>query len=853
MPKIAEGILKHLLPDHLGHMAAGDYTEIFARMVEHEGILKARIWLWMQILHSFLLSFFWGIVMFKSYIKIAIRNMRRHKAFSVINIAGLAIGMACSMLIFLWVQDELSYDRFHEDVDDIYRVVREVNQSGQVHHTVYTSWELCRTLREEFSEVKTAAAVNGRPRVLFKHGEKAFYEDGLMQADISFFQTLTFPFLAGDPQTALLRGDAIVITENIAQKYFGDEDPLGQTLNWNNWVDLKVTGVIKNIPRNSHIHFDLVINTEGMRNSWPQGLMWETKIFRSYVKLSKTVDPEEFGRNLTETVDQKYPGHSQFKDRFYLQPLKQAHLYKVGGGGAIKYVYIFSLIALFVLFIACINYMNLATARSASRAKEVGLRKVVGSNQKQLAKQFFGESLFFVFTAYLLSLGLARLFLPVFNQIAGKTWMVMGWLDFRFILSSLAIVLFTGMIAGSYPALYLSTFTAVQALKGHMLAGLKGAAFRRILVVTQFTLSIGLIISTFLVHRQLDYLRNRELGFNKENIVYFPMKDNIGRNYQAIKTRLLQNPNIVSVSAKDRLPTRPFDIGLIDWEGKDPEQKLEVEIPWVDFDYFETLNMELLAGRDFSRDFAADIRESVIVNEEAVKRMGLNFPLGKRITFQSGQSAAIIGVVKNAHFRSRQYEVVPELYRLIPNFNNGELNLFGVVIMKLQARDISAGVSAAEDIWASVNPNYPFEYHFLNVEVDAFYRSEMSMRTISDYFSVLAVLISCLGLFGLASFMAERRTKEIGMRKVLGASLGNIVRLLSREFLKWIVIANLIAWPAAYVAMRTWLQNYAYRVGIDWWIFLLSGILALLIAFLTVSYQAIKSARSNPVEALRYE
>ena len=852
LPRVASWAIKYLLPDHLGHMAAGDYTEMYVRVAADEGVHKARIWLWRQIISFVLLSFFWGVVMFKSYIKIAWRNMCRHLAFSFINIAGLAIGMACAMLIFLWVQDELSYDRFHEDAEDIYRVVREVHQPGQIFHTTDTSWELCRTLREEFPEIVTAAAINGRPRVLFKHGDKAFYEDGLMQADISFFQTLSFPFLAGDSRTALLEGNAVVITEDIAKKYFGTEDPLGQTLTWNNWVDRKVTGIIKNIPRNSHVRFDMVINTEGMRNSWPAGLQWETKIFGSYVKLKKTADPEEFGQKITETIDQKYPGHSQFKDRIYLQPLTQAHLYRVGGGGAIKYIYIFSLIALFVLFIACINYMNLATARSASRAKEVGLRKVVGSNRMQLTKQFFGESLFFVFSAYLFSLVLTKLFLPVFNQVAGKQ-MNMSFLNFSFVLGSLSIVLFTGIIAGSYPALYLSTFTAVQVLKGHMKSGLKGAAFRRVLVVTQFTLSIGLIICTAIVHQQLDYLRNRELGFNKENIVYIPMKENIGGNYQAIKTRLLQNPNIVAVTAKDRLPTRPFDRGLIDWEGKDPEQKLEVEIPWVDFDYFETLNMKILYGRDFSRAFSADIREAVIVNEEAVKRMDLKTPLGKQITFLSGQTGSIIGVVKNAHFRSRQYEIVPEVYRLIPNFNNGELNLFGVILIKLKGGNINTGISAVENMWAAVNPDYPFEYHFLNEDVDAFYKSEMKMRTISDYFSILAVLISCLGLFGLASFMAERRTKEIGVRKVLGASFGNIVRLLSREFVKWVIVANIIAWPVAYLAMRTWLQNYIYRIGIDWWIFLLAGTLALVIAFLTVSCQAFKSARSNPAKALRYE
>ena len=852
LPKVSFWIIKNLLPRYLGHTAVGDYEELYSRRSEQGNAWKAHMWLWGQIVTSLFFSVFWATVMLKNYIKVALRNIRRHKGFSFINIAGLAIGMACAVMIFLWVQDELSYDRFHEDAEYIYRVVREVHQPGHTFHTTYTSAELCRVIRDEFPEITAAAAVNGRPRVLFEHGDKAFYEEGLVQVDPSFFGILTFPFIAGDPQTALLDGNAIVITEDIAKKYFGDEDPIGKTLTWNNWLDRRVTGVIANIPPNSHIRFDLVINTEQMQNSWPDGLLWDWKIFRTYIKLQKGADPNELERKISEVIDNKYPHHSPFEERIYLQPLTQAHLYTVGGGGAIKYVYIFSLIALFVLFIACINYVNLATARSASRAKEVGLRKVVGSSRSQLTKQFFGESLFFVFIAYLLSLILIKVFLPAFNQIAGKTISV-NFIDPRFIFASLAIIFFTSAVAGSHPALYLSNFSAAQVLKGHIVSGLKGAAFRRILVVTQFALSVGLIIGTLVVHQQLDFLRNKELGFDKENIVYIPMKENLGENYWAVKSRLLQNTHIVSITAKDRLPTKAFDIGMIDWEENELGEKLEVEFPWVDYDYFETMNMEIIDGRDFSLVFSSDMEEAVIVNEEAVKRMGLESPLGKRITFPDNELRHIIGVVKNAHFRSRQYEMVPELYRLIPDYNYGEFNLYGVMLIKLRGGSIEEGIAAVEEMWEEVNPHYPFEYHFFDAEVDEFYRGELKMRTISDYFSLLAILISCLGLLGLASFMAERRTKEIGVRKVLGASGGHIVRLLSGEFIKWILIANAIAWPAAYLALHTWLENYAYRIRIEWWVFLLSGMLALAIAFLTVGYQAFKSARTDPVDALRYE
>jgi len=791
--------------------------------------------------------------MLRNYLKVALRSVRRHKGYSLINITGLAIGMACCILILLWVQNELSYDRFHEDVEDIFRVSREFQTPEGDLHTYDTSALLGPVLKEDFPEVLDSTLFISRQRAIYRYGEKVFYEEGRALADPSLFDIFTFPVLKGDPKKALEDRNSIIITEKIAKKYFEDEDPVGKILNHNNWDDYMVAAVVKDIPQNSHIRFDIIQSFLQLKEVWPGGFEWDNKIFRTYVKLRKNVDHRALSQKITDHINRKYPGHSRYKERIHLIPLTRVHLYSLGGGGIIRYVYIFSLIAAFILFIACINFMNLSTARFATRAKEVGMRKVVGASRLKLILQFYSESILMAAAASVFALILVELFLPAFNQIAGIN-LAVNFLDAKLLLGFFAFIAITGIAAGSYPALYLSSFNPVGVLKGTLKSGTKGSAFQKILVVTQFALSIGLIIGTAVVHRQLDYLLNKDLGFDKDNVVYIRPRDNILRNYESFKNELLRNPSVLSVTIRDRLPTKVYDQGIADWPGRDPEHVLTVEFIKVEFDYFKTLNIKVKEGRVFEMERQKDIKEGFILNEEAVQQMGLDSPIGKQISVK-GIKGTVIGVVEDAHLWPRQERMKPEVYQhiFVADVSSGELNQYGVVLIKLKAGAIPEGLTAIENMWRSLNPNYPYEFHFLDEALDAHYKGEMVMRTVADYFSILAIIISCLGLFGLASYMVQGRTKEIGVRKVLGASVSTIIFLLTKEFTKWILLANLIAWPIAYFALDKWLKNYAYRISINAYVFFLAGAGALFIALLTVGFQAVKAARTNPVDALRYE
>jgi putative ABC transport system permease protein len=507
-------------------------------------------------------------------------------------------------------------------------------------------------------------------------------------------------------------------------------------------------------------------------------------------------------------------------------------------------------VAFFVLLIACVNFMNLSTARSALRAKEVGMRKTVGARRSQIVKQFFGESLLLTFISFLFALVLVSLFLPAFNQLSGKQ-MVLNGKDVSHLLSLLAILLLTGVIAGAYPAIYLSAFRPVAVLKGLKESKSKSASFRKVLVVVQFSLSIMLIFGTTVVYKQLHYIQKAKLGFDKENIVYIPIKENIGKKYSTVKNELLKDPNILSVSAQRYAfsETTWRSSGVFDWEGKDPDRRVDLVFAGVDYDFFETLNLEIKEGRPFSKEIPSDERGGYILNESAIREIGLDAPVGKRFAIRK-KEGIIVGVVKDAHFRSFHHEIEPRIF-FIADMTHAEDA--GLVMIRILGEKTAHVLSHIERVWRDINPVSPFEYHFLDQTYDRLYRSEKSVGKVFNSFTVLAIFISCLGLFGLASFMAEQRTKEIGIRKVLGASAPKIIVLLTKEFTKWVLVANLIAWPSAYFVMNKLLQTYVYRIEIGIDIFLLSGLIALTIALLTVSYQALKAARSNPADSLRYE
>ncbi len=785
--------------------------------------------------------------MIRSYLKVALRNIARHKGYSFINITGLAIGMACCILILLWVQDELSFDRFHENAGDIYRVVQDINFADHSTTWAISQGPLGPALRDDFPEIANMVRFTNRGMRLTY--EDKIFDEVLGMADGSIFEVFTFPLLRGDPATALVDPFSLVITEEMARKYFGEQDPMGKVLNADGRFDFKVTGILKEVPRNSHIRFDFLVPFIFGRELNYTVDRWGNSQFTTYVQLQRGLPANEVISKIARYLDDK---PTIEKDAaLNLQPLTGIHLFSHYefdfASGDITYVTIFSLVAFFILLIACINFMNLTTARSANRAREVGMRKVAGAYRSDLIRQFFGESMLLACVAFCLALGLVRLLLGAFNTLSAKELTLgissNGWLWLGF----LGIALLTGFISGTYPALFLSGFQPVRVLKGSVQPGAKSSAFRKFLVVFQFSLTILLLICTLVVYRQLDYMQNKKLGYDKEHLVYMSIRGQMREQFDAVKQELLSHPNILAVTASANVPTYgySFSNSLWRWEGQDPDEEILMRASFVDVDFLETLGIELLAGRDFSREFSTDQDAAVAVNEAAARAMGMEDPVGRRLSLGEREST-IVGLVKDYHFRSLRQEIDPLILIFSPPSSR-------VLFVRLKGEDMPQSLAHIEEVWNTFSPGFDFRYRFMDEALDLLYRAEQRTGTIFRIFTLLAVSISCLGLFGLASYIAEQRTKEIGIRKVLGATVSHIVFLLSRDFTKWVMVANLIAWPVAYYAMRVWLQGFAYRIPLPWWVFGLSALLALVIALLTVSYQSVRAAVSNPVDALKYE
>jgi putative ABC transport system permease protein len=848
-PKILEVFLQFLIPFHDRESLVGDFEEMYARILHESGIIRALFW---YTLHIVMLipayiknKIYWTVEMIKNYLKITFRNIQRHKFFSFINIAGLAIGMACAILILLWVKDELSYDRFHENAEEIYRVL--LNYRNSDSYGPNGPGPLGPALREEYPEIVNSA------RFFFKDKSSLRYKDKIFTGlvcgtDHSFFEMFTFPFIKGDPKNSLSGPSSIVLTEGTAKKFFGSENPVGKTLGFEwvgRWYDYTVTGVVKDVPLNSHIQFDFLLPLNFVTKSGMSIEDWDVICYYTYVLVQKGVQISALNEKIANTIKRHLP---ESQHTLSLQPLTRIHLYGFTEGGPITYVYIFSTIAILILFVACINFMNLSTARSTGRAKEVGMRKVVGSNRLQLIKQFLGESLFLSFIALIFALMMVNFLLPLVNNLLGKELE----LDFsgRLILSLIGIAVLTGISSGSYPALFLSSFQPSQVLKGTLKSGSKSPLFRRVLVVTQFAMTTILIISAIIAYKQLTYIKNRDLGFNKECIVNMELKAGLRNRYGTIKRELLQNPNVLAVSATNASLSKRFSTNSADWEGKDENERMDMAIHSVDFDYLRTFGLEMAQGRYFSKEFPTDISKGIIVNETAVKMMRMEAPIGKRffcpLPFNMSKEGKIIGVVKDFHFRSLHRKIEPLILVVAPGW-------FTDVYVKLRSENLVETMVFLERTLKEFASDFPFEYSFLNEDIDRLYKTERRAGILIGYGSFFAVFIACLGLFGLASFTAEQRTKEIGIRKVLGASVTGIVALLTKEFTRWVLIANVVAWPIAYFAVSRWLQNFAYRTSIEPWIFLVAGMLAMIIALITVSYQSIKAAVANPVDSLRYE
>ena len=851
IPGLALWLLRHVLPKQDYVYLNGNFADMYEHRVHTEGRFKARIWIWGEIIKSlpgFLYaSLYWRITMFKNYFIMTLRNIRKHTLHSVINIVGLSIGMAVCLLIFLWVQDEFGYDRFHSNKDEIAQVYSEMLYTGGDSQIVMGSYyPLAKVLKEECPEVREAVRYESASGLLLSHGEKQFTNDAVGLADPAFFDIFSFPFTQGNPATALTENYSIVLSEKMAKKYFGNDDPIGKTITLLNDFDLQVTGVIQNLPTQSSFQFDCVMPYAlKFAPNFKEPEHWGGNPLNTYILMHKDIDRPPLEQKITAIVE-KHAQWETAKVTFHLHSLTKKHLYSPHGGGLIQTLLIFSAIALFVLLIACINFMNLSTAKASTRAKEVGVRKVIGARKIDLVRQFIGESLMISLITFVIAVFLLAAFLPSFNELLGKQLSMRLLLKPVVVLGFLGIALFTGVLAGAYPALYLSAFQPGNILKGLIRNGVK-SSFRKILVVVQFSLTIIMIISTVVLFRQLGFMMSTDLGFDRENLVVLQMSQQMQERFEPFRNDLLNNPQVEGITKSLQ---GPWNIGssvsAVDWDGKPPDETVSMNWDYVGYDYFATLGMGIIEGRAFSQEYSTDQKEAYIVNEEAVKMMGMESPVGKRLSVFRNEGQ-IIGVVKNFHFQPLYHEVKPFVFMLRPD--SGSL-----AFVRIRPENISGTLDHINNTFSKFESNSPADPIFFNdVLTNYIYTTEKQARKIAGYFTLLALLISSLGLFGLAAFIAERRTKEIGIRKVVGASIKDVVFMLSRDFTKWVLLSNIIAWPVAYFVMKKLLERYAYRTHIGLEIFVLSGLAALLIALLTVSYQAIKAARANPADSLRYE
>ncbi|MGD8534882.1 MAG: ABC transporter permease [Candidatus Aminicenantes bacterium] len=851
MPGLALWLLRRVLPRQDYVYLNGNFEDMYAHRSSTKGSLRARIWIWGEIIKSlpgFLYaSLYWRMTMFKNYFLMTLRNIRKHTLHSVINIAGLSVGMAVCLLIFLWIQDEFRYDRFHANKDEIAQVYSEMlYSSGNSQIVMGSYFPLAKILKEECPEVREAVRYESASGLLLSHGEKQFTNDSVGLADPGFFDVFSFPFTQGNPDSALREPYSVILTEKMAKKYFGSEDPLGKTITLLNDFDLQVTGVIQDVPKQSSFQFDCVMPyLLKFAPDFQEPEHWGGNPLNTYVLLHKDVNHLEVEQKITGIVE-KHAQWETAKVTFHLHPFTKKHLYSTQGGGLIQTLLIFSAIALFVLLIACINFMNLSTAKAATRAKEVGIRKVIGARKIDLIRQFIGESLMISLVTLLIAIALMATFLPTFNSLLGKQFSLSLLLEPVVALGFLGIALFTGALAGAYPALYLSAFQPGNILKGLIRSGTK-SSLRKILVVVQFSLTIIMIISTVVLFKQLGFVMSTDLGFDRENLVAVRMSQRMQESFEPFGNELKANPQVQSVT---RSLQGPWHIGstvsAVDWDGKPPDETVSMHWDYVGYDYFATFGMEITQGRAFSREHPTDPTEAYIVNEEAVNMMGMESPVGKRLSVFRNEGR-IIGVVKNFHFQPLYHAVKPFAFMLRPG--SGSL-----AFVRIRPENISGTLDHITNTMKQFDPGSPPSPIFFNdVLTNYIYTTERQARKIAGYFTLLALMISSLGLFGLAAFIAEQRTKEIGIRKVVGASIKDVVFMLSKDFTKWVLVSNVIAWPVAYFVMRKILERYAYRTHIGLEIFVLSGLAALFIALLTVSYQAIKSARANPADSLRYE
>ena len=814
--------------------------------------------------------------MLKNYLKIAIRTILKQKSYSLINIAGLTLGMMVCILILLYVQYELSFDRHHVHKDRIYRIERihlQWSDGSVALRRATLAPSFIPLLEDDFPQIEHAVRIFDAGEGMVSYEHRRFVENHIFFAEHDIFEVFTIPLIHGDPERALESPNNMVISQSMAEKYFGQDDAMGKQLLVDDRLLFNVTGVMEDTPQNSHIHFDFLasyITLKGFYGEGENDYFWGSTNFSDnvvlvYARLSESTDIDGITARIPEFLDRRLQSWQNEQgitvlpsqsDGLGFRKVPDIHLHsrttnEVESNSDIRYVRLFAIIALFILLIACINFMNLSTARAIKRAREVGLRKVVGAYRRMLVFQFLGESFLIALCAMVLALVLVMLVLPFFSAFCGHD-LGLRLADPLQVLRIVVVFLFTGLAAGLYPAFYLSVFQPSAILRGEITRGIRGAVFRKVLVVFQFAISVVLIIGVGVVYGQMDFLRNTDLGYQRENILMFPADAVLKQNWRSVKPALARHPSILSVTMSKRAPTGGLHDApgfAIEINGEALNNPFHMPHNRVEHDFFRTYGMQIVAGRDFSLAHPTDSTEAFILNQMAVRSLGLENPddvVGEPVEVSGGRKGRVIGVVRDFHYESLRRQIVPIITYI-------SLRGANTIAVRLAPGNPKEKIDHIQSVIDQYHPGFPLNYTFLDERIDALYRNEARMMEMFGYFSMLAIFIACLGLFGLTSFTAERKTKEIGIRKVLGASVPGITLVLSKEFTKWVLLANLIAWPVAFYAMNRWLQGFAYRDELNVWTFVLSAILSLLIALLTVSYQSVRAALANPVDALKYE
>ena len=789
--------------------------------------------------------------MLKNFFKVALRSLWKQKGYSFLNIFGLAMGMACSLLILLWIMDEKSVDNFHVKGERLFRVYERQYYDGKIEAGYYTPGVLADEMKKVLPEVEMATPFSWKGMNTFQVGDKILKEEGT-SAGADYFQLFSFPLLEGKASTALATPVSIAISRKMANHFFGSpQTAINKTIRFDNRKDMTVTAVYEELPHNSTEGSDYIVNWKSFLDDNPWAKDWGNNGPSVVLLLRKDANPAALEKKITKFLDNyNKEQNKNFRIELGIQRFGDGYLhgnFKNGKveGGRIEYVRLFTIVAIFILLIACINFMNLTTARSVKRAKEIGIRKVVGAMRPALIRQFMGEAVLLSLFSVVLALLMVLLLLPLFNQMTGKA------IHFPFVSSSFwlslgALTLVTGIVSGSYPALFLSSFQPIRVLKGAMKFSAGATWFRKGLVVFQFMLSIVLIVGTIVVSGQVNYIQSINLGYDRDNVITIPLEGDLTKSYKLFKQQALGVGGVMDVS---RMSNTPTDIdnntGGVDWDGKDANNVILFTQASIGYDLIKTMKLKMVAGREFSKDFPTD-SVGYLVNEEAKRRMGMKDAIGKRLTFW-GKKGTVVGVIKNFHFNSLHEPIKPLVMRF------GEQEDYGTALVRVKGGETKGAIKGLEQICHQLNPKFPFSYRFLDEEYQNLYKSEAIVHSLSNCFAGLAIFISCLGLLGLAMFTAEQRTKEFGIRKVLGAKVGTLFTLLSKDFLILVGVAFLVATPLAWWAMHAWLQNFAYHIQLEWWVFVLAGVMALLIALLTVSFQAVKVAVANPVKSLRTE